>query len=341
MSIIETDPADAGAQATHDPATDGLPPVIVLAGGLSHERDVSIKSGRRVSIALREVGHEVIESDVNSGLLELLASRPDAVVVPMLHGGMGEDGALQEVFGLLGARYVGATGPACRLTFDKSIATPVVRARGVRTPRQVVLPHDVFRELGAVALVDAIGERLGFPVMVKPTRSGSALGCARVDRAEDLPTAMVAAYAYGPETVVEEFVEGTEVAVAVIGRGDTARALPAVEIRPDGGVYDYAARYTAGATRFVTPAEVSDETARACEQLALTVHEVLGLDGIGRVDIMINSEGEPIFLEANVSPGMTETSLVPLAMEAAGLELGEVVSELVVAAAAGRPGVRA
>lgn len=318
------------------PAGQGLPAVIVLAGGLSHERDVSIKSGRRVTMALREVGHEVVESDVNSGLLDLLATRRDAVVVPMLHGGMGEDGALQEVFGLVGATYVGSTGPACRIAFDKSIATPVVAARGVRTPRQVVLPHEVFRELGAVALVESIGEQLGFPVMVKPTRSGSALGCARVDRADDLPSAMVAAYAYGPETVVEEFVEGTEVAVAVIGRGAEARALPAVEIRPDGGVYDYSARYTAGATRFVTPAEVSDEVAQACEQLALRVHDVLGLDGISRVDIMINNEGAPVFLEANVSPGMTETSLVPLAMEAADLELGHVMSELVVAAASGR-----
>lgn len=306
-----------------------LAPVIVLAGGLSHERDVSIKSGRRVAIALREVGHEVIESDVNSTLVSLLASHPEAVVVSMLHGGVGEDGALREVFELVGARYVGASGPASRITFDKSIATPVVAAAGVRTPRQVVLPHEVFRELGARALVEAISQTMGFPVMVKPSRSGSALGAAKVETSEDLPAAMVSAYAYGSDTVVEEFIEGTEVAVAILGHGESARALPPVEIRPDSGVYDYTARYTAGATRFVTPAEVDDEVADRVQDMALTAHRVLGLSGVARVDIMINKDGEPVFLEANVSPGMTETSLVPLAMEAAGLELGTAISDLV------------
>lgn len=311
---------------------DDLPAVIVLAGGLSHERDVSLRSGRRVAQALREVGHEVVESDIGSGLVGLLRSRPDAIVLPMLHGGVGEDGALKEVFGLVGARYVGTNGAASRLAFDKSIATPLLASRGVRTPRQIVLPHEAFREFGAAALVEAIGQAMGFPVMVKPARSGSALGTAKVESSDDLPSAMVGAYAYGDEVVAEEFIEGTEVAVAMLGEGEDVEILPAVEIRPDSGVYDYTARYTAGATRFVTPAEVSDETAQACADMARAVNRELHLSGISRVDIMINSSGEPIFLEANVSPGMTETSLVPLAMEAAGLDLGETLGRLVVAA---------
>lgn len=318
---------------SQDPNRAALPPVIVLSGGLSHERDVSIKSGRRVTMALRERGHEVIESDVTSGLVDLLQQRRDAVVVPMLHGGVGEDGALREVFELVGATWVGSSGAASRLAWDKSIATPVLARRGVRVPRQVVLPHEVFRELGAGALVDAIGASMGFPVMVKPARGGSALGCAKVGAAEDLPAAMVAAYAYGAEVVVEEFIEGTEVAVTVVAAGDDVRVLPVVEIRPESGVYDYESRYTAGATRFITPAEISEEATRACEEMALTVHEVLGLSGVHRVDIMINSDGAPVFLETNVAPGMTETSLVPLAMEAADLDLGEVISRLVVEAA--------
>ena len=313
--------------------TTPLPRVIVLSGGLSHERDVSIRSGRRVTMALREQGHEVIESDIGSGLVDLLRSNPDAVVVSMLHGGVGEDGALREVFDLVGARYVGSDGRASRLAWDKSIATPVLARRGVTVPQQVVLPHEVFRELGAAALVDSIAESMGFPLMVKPARSGSALGCSRVDSTDELPSAMVGAYAYGTETVVEEFIEGTEVAVAVVACGDDVRVLPAVEIRPDSGVYDYEARYTAGATRFLVPAEISAETAAKCEAMARTVHHALGLDGVHRIDIMINKDGEPVFLESNVSPGMTETSLVPLALEAAGLDLGAEMSRLVVAAA--------
>ena len=309
-----------------------LPRVIVLSGGLSHERDVSIRSGRRVANALSDVGHEVIESDANAGLVALLTQNRDAVVVSLLHGGVGENGALREVFQLLDTRFVGASGAASRLAFDKSIATPLLAARGIRTPRQVVLPAEVFRELGAANLVEAISVTMGYPLMIKPTRSGSALGCTKVEGPEDLPSAMVAAYAYGEEAVVEEFIEGIEVAVAVLGEGDDAHALPAVEIRPASGVYDYTARYTAGATRFVTPAEVSDEVSAACADMALSAHRALQLSGISRMDIIIRDD-QPVFIEANVAPGMTETSLVPLAMEAAGLDLGLAVSALVIAAA--------
>lgn len=309
--------------------------IIVIAGGLSHERDVSIRSGRRVTQALRHHGREVIETDVNSDLVTLLTTTPDPVVIPMLHGGTGEDGALREVLELLGVPFVGTTGAASRVTFDKSIATPVVRTGGLEVPRQVALPHDVFRELGASALMARIGEVIGYPLMVKPTRSGSALGTAKVSAPEELPSAMVGAYAYGQVAVVEEFIEGTEVAVTVLEGTDGPRALPPVEIRPHSGVYDYEARYTAGSTRFVTPAELSDDVLSAAQELALAAHEHLNLRHLSRTDIIVREDGTPVFLEGNVAPGMTETSLVPLALEAAGLELGEVFAELVDLAARG------
>lgn len=307
--------------------------VIVLAGGLSHERDVSLRSGRRVSQALRSRGLDVVEADVDSALLPRLAEQPGAVVFPLLHGEAGEDGSLREVLALLGVPFVGSNGPACRVAFDKSIATTVIAEAGVRTPVQVALPHEIFRELGASALVSALGNQLGFPMMVKPARSGSALGCSKVARAEELPAAMVGAYAYGSVAVVEQFVEGTEVTVAVIDRGDGPVALPAVEIRPQSGVYDYAARYTAGETRFLCPAEVSDEVAERCAAMALRVHEVLGLDDLSRTDLIIPADGQPVFLEVNVAPGMTETSAVPLAIEAAGWSLGKTCADLVAVSA--------
>lgn len=309
--------------------------VIVIAGGLSHERDVSLRSGRRVAQALRDTGVEVVEADVNADLVSLLQDNPDTVVVPLLHGGLGEDGAFREVLSLLGIPFVGADGAASRLTFDKSVATSVVRAAGLATPHQIALPHDIFRELGAQALMDSIGAQVGYPLMVKPSRSGSALGVTKVDRASDLPSALVAAYAYGPVAVIESYLDGVEVAITVIDEGEGPVALPAVEIRPESGVYDYESRYTAGATRFVTPAELPDETLAEAAELAVAAHRALGLRHMSRVDMMI-VDSHPVFFEGNVAPGMTETSLAPLAIEAAGREVGEVVARLVALAGQGQ-----
>lgn len=310
--------------------------VMVLSGGLSHERDVSLRSGRRVGQALRSEGFEVIEADVDSTLVPRLTQLDDAVVFPLLHGEAGEDGALREVLALLGAHFVGSPAAACRVAFDKSIATTVIADLGVRTPVQVALPHETFRELGAAALIAALGDEVGFPMMVKPSRSGSALGCTRVASAAELPAAMVGAFAYGPVAVVESFVTGTEVTVAVVDRGDGPVALPAVEIRPQSGIYDYTARYTAGATRFLCPADVPPDVADACAALALRVHDVLGLADLSRTDLIVTPTGEPVFLEVNVAPGMTETSALPLAAEAAGWSLGSMCADLVRAAAARR-----
>ncbi len=303
--------------------------VIVIAGGLSHERDVSLRSGRRVAQALRDVGRTVTEVDVTGELVGLLAATDSPVVVPMLHGGLGEDGALREVLEVLGVPFVGPSGDASRLTFDKSIAVPLAKAAGLAVPDQVALPHDIFRELGAQALMAAIGDRLGFPLIVKPSRSGSALGVTRVSDPAQLPQALVAAYAYGPVAVIESYIEGTEVAVTVLERGDELVALPPVEVRPTSGVYDYEARYTAGSTRFLTPAELPDDALAAACETAVAAHRALGLRHLSRADLIVDAEGVPYFFEGNVAPGMTETSLAPLAFEAAGLSLGQVFSDLI------------
>lgn len=308
--------------------------VLVLAGGLSHERDVSLRSGRRVAEALRSTGLEVAERDVDAALLtSLRADRPDCVV-PMLHGETGEDGAIREVLDLLDVPYVGAPPAACRVAFDKPVAKAVVARAGVLTPESVCLPHETFRELGAAAVMAALVERLGLPLMVKPTRSGSALGCTVVHTAEELPAAMVNAFAYGDVALLERFVTGLEVAVPVVDDGSGPRALPAVAIQPDGGVYDYTARYTAGATEFVTPAPLSDEVAAEVARVALLAHEVLGLRDVSRSDLIVDADGRVWFLEVNVAPGFTETSTVPLAISAAGLDLGAVCAAMVQAAVA-------
>ena len=303
--------------------------IVVLAGGLSHERDVSLRSGRRVAEALRDTGAEVDERDVDATLLPSLREDPPACVVPLLHGETGEDGALREVLELLGVPYVGAGPAASRAAFDKPVAKAVVARAGLNTPRSVALPHETFRELGAAAVMDAIIASLGLPLIVKPAKSGSALGCTVVRAPGDLPGAMVGAFAYGETTLVEQLVEGEEVAVPVVDTGDGPRALPVVSIRPDGGVYDYTARYTAGSTEFEVPAKLSDELAAECARVAVTAHETLGLRDLSRSDLMIDRDGTVWFLEVNVAPGLTETSTVPLSVQAAGLDLGELMDTLV------------
>ena len=309
-------------------------PVVVLAGGLSHERDVSLRSGRRAAEALRGVGLEVVERDVDAGLLAALTADPPACVVPRLHGESGEDGAIREVLDLLAIPYIGASPAACRAAFDKPVAKSLVERVGLHTAASVCLPHETFRELGAAQVMDAVLARLGLPVVVKPARSGSALGCGLVSTAEELPDAMVGAFAYGSVALVETYVAGTEVAVPVIDDGSGPRALPAVAIKPDGPIYDYTARYTAGSTEFTVPAALPDDVLDVCARVAVTAHEALGLRELSRSDLVVGDDGTVTFLEVNLAPGFTETSLVPLSVEAAGLDLGEVLASLVRAASA-------
>lgn len=310
------------------------PRVLVVSGGLSHEREVSLRSGRRVGDALRRQGVEVEHRDVDADLLGALRSDPPGCVLPLVHGEAGEDGALREVLELVGVPYVGARPAGCRLAFDKPVAKTLVAAAGVETPEAVTLPAETFREVGAAAVMEVLLERIGLPLVVKPARGGSALGCTVVRSAEALPAAMVGCFSYGPVALVERCVVGSEVAVTVLDPGTGPQALPAVEVRPDGGVYDYAARYTAGATEFVVPAELPGPVSAACAAVAVAAHRALGLRDLSRSDLIVDADGTCWFLEVNVAPGLTETSLVPLAVEAAGLDLGAVLSELVRAALA-------
>jgi len=313
-------------------AADGR--ILVLAGGLSHERDVSLRSGRRVAEALRAVGAEVEERDVDASLVPALRDDPPACVLPLLHGESGEDGAIGEVLELLGMPYVGSRPDACRRAFDKPAAKAVVAAAGLVVPAGVALPHEAFRELGAAAVMDAVVAALGVSLIVKPTRGGSALGCTAVREPDALAAAMVSAFAYADTALIERLIPGTEVAVPVVDTGEGPRALPAVSIHPDGGVYDYTARYTAGSTEFVVPAKLPDEVAAECARVAVAAHQALGLRDLSRSDLMVDPEGRVWFLEVNVAPGLTETSTVPLAVQAAGLELGGLFAQLLDAALA-------
>jgi len=300
----------------------------VLAGGLSAEREVSLRSGRRLANDLRDVGAVVSEWDADATLLERLRTqRPEAVVVA-LHGGEGENGSVQTVLEMLGVPFVGTDSRACRLAWDKPTTKAELVRAGLTTPDWVVLPHAAFRELGAKAVLDAMVDRLGLPLMVKPDQGGSALGTQVVRSAEDLPAAMVDCLAYGNAVLAERYLAGVEVAISVCADPEP-RALPVVEIRAKGGVYDYAARYTPGATTFHCPARLDDPVTRAAQRAALDVHRLLGLRDLSRTDAIITDDGTVHVLEVNVSPGLTETSLLPIAATAAGEHLGKLFSGLI------------
>lgn len=304
--------------------------VLVLSGGLSAERDVSLRSGRRVAEALRTArpDWEVQENDVDAALLDRLRDhRPDCIV-PLLHGAAGEDGALRNVLESLRIPFIGSSAAASRLAFDKPIAKTLAASAGLATPACVSMPQSTFRELGAAAVLDAVVESLGLPIVVKPTKGGSSLGTSIVHNVGDLPAAMVGAFAYADVVLMERYVKGTEVAIGVFQQADEVLALSAVEIVPEGDLYDYAARYTAGTTEFFCPARLPDEQALAAQAMALNIHVLLGLQDWSRTDIIIDADGQPWFLEVNVAPGMTETSLFPQALVAADLGVGELTATL-------------
>ena len=303
--------------------------VLVLAGGISHEREVSLRSGRRVADALEAAGFRVHVADPDGEFLtRVQQERPD-VVFPALHGVSGEDGTLLGLLEALNIPFVGSSSSAAMLAWSKPIARHLVAQAGLSIPRGVVLSRDAFRELSAPAVLAVLGDTFTIPVVVKPGSGGSAQGVTIVRTPEAFARALVDAFAYSDTALCEHYVAGVEVAVAVLDTGEGPRALPAVEIDPIHGDYDYEARYNAGETRFFTPARLDPQVAERVAFEAVRAHEALGLRDVSRIDFIVDTSGTPWFLEANAIPGMTETSLLPLALDAAGLSASDAYGALV------------
>jgi D-alanine-D-alanine ligase len=309
---------------------------MVLAGGISHERDVSLKSGRRVADALIEHGDSVVIREPDADLLANIKKDKPDVIWPVLHGASGEDGALRDVLALTGVPFVGASPQAARLAWDKSIAKILVASQGIQTPASVTLPKETFKELDAEGVLKIVAGSLAFPLVVKPARSGSAQGVSRVKKLDQLSKAMIDAYVYCDVAIIEKQVEGTELAISVIDLGAGPIALPAVEIEPLDGQFGYQERYTAGETNYYVPARLTKAVAERAAAMAIKAHNALGLRHLSRVDMIVDAKGVPWFLEANVLPGLTDTSLLPQAVLAAGHALGDVYHSLAEAALRGR-----
>jgi D-alanine-D-alanine ligase len=306
--------------------------IVILAGGISHERDVSLRSGRRAADALAALGHRITVLDADAALLPTLTALNPDVVWPVLHGAIGEDGALLTLLETTGIPMVGPVGTAAALAWSKPTAKELVARAGIATPRSASLSRETFRDLGANNVLTSVIASLGTPLVVKPAHGGSAQGVSIVTEADQLPRAMVDAYTYADVALIEQRITGTELGVTVINTGNGPVALPAVEIVPREGVYSFEARYNAGETLFYAPARVDASVSTVAAETAVAVHELLGLRQLSRVDLIVDADGTVWFLEANTLPGLTETSLVPQAIAAAGENLGQVYDAIVRAA---------
>jgi D-alanine-D-alanine ligase len=305
--------------------------IAVLSGGSSLEREVSLQSGKRVIEALRERGYDVMSLDLDDGLVQQLSERSVELVFLALHGKAGEDGSIQSLLELLELPYTGSDATASALAWDKSVSKGVLRRSGVATPDWHVLSADAVREYGAGRALGRMAAHLTFPMVVKPVQGGASLGVRAVEDPDDLASAVMSAFQYHSAALLERKIVGTEVAVSIVD----GTALPAVEIQPRGGVYDFAARYTHGATDFHVPARLDPAVAEACAETALRAWRGLGCRHVMRADLIVDVDGVPWIFEVDTCPGLTETSLLPLAARAAGLEFGELCERVIDAARVG------
>jgi D-alanine-D-alanine ligase len=310
--------------------------VAVLKGGRSLERQVSLRSGAQIEDALQRLGHETVVIDVGPELVkQVRAAEPDVAFIA-LHGRDGEDGAVQELLGAIGVPYTGSGPSACIRCADKVLAKHLMREAGIPTPEFHSFNETAFRELGAAAALKDIERSLGFPLVVKPAGQGSALGIKFARSSGEVPSALLAAFSYDRKVLLERYVPGRDLAVSVLDSEDGAQplALPVVEAVPRGeDFYDFEARYEIGGATFVCPADLEPELAAQAQKLALKVYALLGCRGFARVDLMLEAgSGELWVLETNAIPGFTETSLLPQAADAAGIDFDELVGRILASA---------
>ena len=322
--------------------------VAVLMGGNSFEREFSLISGKNICAALEEAGHRTVPLDTNEQLVPTLRSERPDVVYNALHGKHGEDGTIQSLLEFLDIPFVGSPASVCHRSWNKdALHSSINKYRqisgetdGVASwPPGVFIAADAFKQMGAATALDLIEKRIpgGYPVCVKPAHGGSALGVHRVDCQDDLGEAILDALSYDDAVNIEQWVEGVELAVSIIGTGWDARALPPVEIVPRRGFFDAEARLNHELVDFYCPVRLgslwsNDEEAQAIraeiERAALEVYRAYSVVDLGRID-MIWDGGSARCFEVDVSPGMTDHSLFPAAVRAAGLTLAEVLDELV------------
>lgn len=301
--------------------------VAVIRGGRSEERDISLKTGKAVYKALKETGVEVIALDPQeTNFYQRLKDEDIDVAFIALHGRYGEDGTIQGLFEMMDIPYTGSGVLASSLAMDKIISKKLFQQEGILTPEFKVINRDNW-EQQAEKLLTELKTELDLPVVVKPALEGSSLGLSIIKKKENLATAVDTAFEFDSKVLVEKYIAGKEITIGILGNQDLS-VLPIIEIKPKTGVYDFEAKYTKGMTEFVIPARLEERTYQQAQKMANKAYRVLKCSGMARADLIVSKEGKPYVLEVNTIPGMTETSLLPQAAQAAGIDFPELVLEI-------------
>jgi len=292
--------------------------VAVLMGGLSNERDVSLRSGAAIAAALKRKGHDVTELDASDDIVsKIKALKPESVYVA-LHGKWGEDGCVQGMLEWLQIPYTGSSTLVSSLCFDKRVTKDFFKAYGVKTPRDNIFRRGEDVEKFCREL------KIQPPLVVKPNTEGSSIGVSRVEKIDELKPALEAAIKLDTVVLVEEMIVGREVTVSVLN----GKALPVVEVVPKSGFYDFKSKYTKGMTEYKVPAVLSEKLARDLKEASEKIFAALGCEGAVRIDFMIDKDEVPYALEVNTIPGMTETSLLPKAAAESGIVFDDLCDQI-------------
>ena len=300
--------------------------IVVVMGGPSTEAEVSRRSGTAILEALKAKGYNAEGLELNPATFanDIKASGAE-FVFNALHGKFGEDGIIQGTLEMMGIPYTGSGVMAAAVTMDKVATKRFFMAEGIPTPKA----HTYFRyEFKKRSLTDEILQEFGVPVVVKASSQGSSIGVVIVEKAEELEAALEEAFRYDREVLVEEFIKGRELTVAVWGNEEKQEALPIIEITTVTGRYDYVTKYKVGASTHIIPAPVPEEVTKKVKEIAIRAFAVCGCSGMARVDFMLGEDNQPYAIEVNTIPGMTETSLVPDAGRAAGIEFPELCARI-------------
>jgi len=294
--------------------------IAVLLGGDSSEREVSLRSGGYVTAALQKLGYDASALDIGDNPAAALGQAAPDVAVIMLHGRFGEGGQIQGLCECLKIPYTGSGVASSAMALDKVITKQIFLAEGIPTPRSQVFSLGSDKNL-----------ELELPVIVKPAREGSSIGCTVVRDAHSFDQALELAWKYDNRVLVESLIQGREYTVGLLG--DPAMVLPVIEIIPPQGLFDYSSKYTKGVTTYQCPAEISPELSQAMQKYALASHRALGCRGFSRVDFMVDRDDNIYTLEVNTIPGMTETSLLPMAAQRAGYDYASLCEQIMASSA--------
>lgn len=294
----------------------------VLMGGRSSEREISLRTGRAVARALQRRGYRVVAIDVAEGLLRQLRAKRIDLAFLALHGPGGEDGTIQGFLETIRMPYTGSGVRASAIAMHKATAKSLLASRGIPVPTGTVI------RAGQTAPTKIPPAGLRWPLVVKPAAEGSTIGVSIVRKPSEWPAALRRAHRYDCEALAETYIPGHEVTVSVLRGTGKPMALPTIEIVAPGGFYDYAAKYTKGRSRYLCPAPLPDSVNRRVTELAILAYEILGCDGAARVDFRVTPRGRPYVLEVNTIPGMTETSLLPMAAARIGMDYETLTEEI-------------